>query len=238
VVAQKCIPWKVRLMFRAFIPWRLRRLLTRGRVNLNTPEAMDERYENQGEHFSSMENLYHEILPLLPTSGRLLDAGCGIAVLLRTIQKELPHLDLRGVDFSHVAVERTRGYGFEAKECALPDLPYPDAFFDCIVCTEVLEHLDQPEETLRAFYQSLVRGGRLVISVPHGMGPDECSEHVQDFTEETLRRCAEQAGFKVHSGSRLGSRFILCAWLRANRNGVQGNPISLWQRKRYDETRR
>ncbi len=193
------MPWKLRLLARAVIPWRVRRLLLQGRTNFNTPEAMDARYSEQGDDFSSMENLYAHILPMLPRCGRLLDAGCGIGVLLRYIRARLPGLDLHGVDFSAVAVERTNGYGFCARRATLPDLPYPDASFDCVVCTEVLEHLDDPVATMRAFHRVLCPGGRLIVSVPKSMGPDHCREHVQDFSQRSLRRCVIQGGFVVTS---------------------------------------
>jgi len=199
VVEQKCIPWKLRLFFQKFIPWQVRRFLTHGRVNLNTPDAMDKRYSSQGDDFISMENLYEYILTLIPPKGRLLDAGCGIAVLLRMIREKYPQLELFGVDFSSVAIQRTRNYGFNAERTILPDLPYPDEFFDCIVSTEVLEHLDAPEETMRSFYRVLCPDGRVIVTVPDGMGPDHCDEHVQDFTRDELIDLFENNGFVVRS---------------------------------------
>jgi len=192
---QHCIPWKLRLLIRKIIPWRIRRLLTRGRINVNAPMDMDARYAAQGDDFASMENLYEHILTFLPSSGRLLDAGCGIAVLLRAIRHRHPGLELHGVDFSKVGVERTIAYGFHAKQTVLPALDYPAQFFDCVVCTEVLEHLDHPLETIRAFHHVMKPGALLIVSVPNGMGPDHCQEHVQDFTEGSLRACLQEGGF-------------------------------------------
>lgn len=197
VCVQKCLPWKVRLLVRRMVPWRVRRVLTRGRVNLNTPEAMDKRYSEQGDDFCSMENLYREILGHIPDAGKILDAGCGIGVLMREIRSVRPNAQLYGADFSPVAVARCRGYGFVAERAVLPDLPFPDSLFDVVVCTEVLEHLDDPLASVRSFHRVLKPGGMVIVSVPFGMGPDDCSEHVQDFTDELLRDCLTGGGFDI-----------------------------------------
>ncbi len=199
VIEQKCIPWKLRLLLQKIIPWQVRRFLTHGKINLNTPDAMDKRYSSQGDDFVSMENLYAHILTLIPSRGRLLDAGCGIAVLLRMIRNRYPQLELFGVDFSSVAVQRTRNYGFAAEQTVLPDLPYSDDFFDCIVSTEVLEHLNEPEKTIRSFHRVVRTGGCIIATVPDGMGPDHCDEHVQDFTSDELIALFENNGFVVRS---------------------------------------
>ena len=199
VVEQHGIPWKVRLLFRRLLPWRLRRRMTRGRTNLNCANTMDATYASLDDDFRSMDNLYDRLLPLLPEQGRLLDVGCGIGVLLRRIRVRYPQLSLSGVDFSVVGVERTRGYGFEADQAILPAIPYPDRSVDCITATEVLEHLDDPLAAVRAFHRVLAEGGRIVVSVPIGMGPDFCDEHVQDFTEATLRKLLTDGGFAVES---------------------------------------
>ncbi len=197
VFEQHCIPWKVRLFVRRVVPWWIRRILVYGRVNLNTPEAMDERYLSQGDDFVSMENLYEYIIQYLPDEGKLLDAGCGIAVLLRMIRKNKPNLKLFGIDFSQVAVKRTQEYGFEARLSILPDIPYPDDCFDIIVSTEVLEHLENPEKTVRSFNRVLRKGGLVIVSVPKDMGPDHCIEHVQDFDEKALAELFKENGFQV-----------------------------------------
>ena len=199
VVEQHGIPWKLRLLVRRLVPWRLRRRVARGRTNLNRPETMDATYAALDDDFSSMDNLYDQLLPLLPERGKLLDVGCGIGVLLRRVRDRYPELGLCGVDFSAVGVERTRGYGFEAARTVLPEIPHPDRSVDCVTATEVLEHLDDPLAAVRSFHRVLTSGGRVVVSVPVGMGPDFCDEHVQDFAEPILRKLLTDGGFTVES---------------------------------------
>jgi 2-polyprenyl-3-methyl-5-hydroxy-6-metoxy-1,4-benzoquinol methylase len=45
--------------------------------------------------------------------------------------------------------------------------------YDAVVCSEVLEHLNQPDKLLEVIYQLLNDEGRLIVTVPNGYGPRE-----------------------------------------------------------------
>lgn len=45
-------------------------------------------------------------------------------------------------------------------------IPVPDASFDAILCTEVLEHVPEPVAALREFSRILKPGGRLILTAP------------------------------------------------------------------------
>jgi SAM-dependent methyltransferase len=46
-------------------------------------------------------------------------------------------------------------------------LPYPDATFDLVTCTEVIEHLEHYRYTIREMYRVLKPNGTLVVSTPN-----------------------------------------------------------------------
>lgn len=46
-------------------------------------------------------------------------------------------------------------------------LPYQDAAFDLVTCTEVIEHIEHYRETLREMFRILKPGGVLVVSTPN-----------------------------------------------------------------------
>ena len=48
--------------------------------------------------------------------------------------------------------------------------------FDCILCTEVLEHIPCPNETLREFHRLLKPGGRLILTAP-----SNCLRHMDPY---------------------------------------------------------
>ncbi len=83
------------------------------------------------------------------------------------------------------------GRGFEVTACDLyPDifeaeevsvqrgdlnqpLPFSDGAFDCVVCIEGLEHLENPHQAVREFARLLRRGGRAIITVPNILNIEE-----------------------------------------------------------------
>ena len=46
-------------------------------------------------------------------------------------------------------------------------LPYADACFDLVTCTEVVEHLEHYRQTIREIYRVLKPGGTLVVTTPN-----------------------------------------------------------------------
>ncbi len=45
--------------------------------------------------------------------------------------------------------------------------------YDAVICSEVLEHLHEPQALLYVLYQSLKPNGKLIITVPNGKGARE-----------------------------------------------------------------
>lgn len=87
-------------------------------------------------------------------SGAVLDVGCDRAVLKDLVEG----LDYLGID---VAGEPDMTVNLEQVE----RLPFEDGQFDCVVCTDVLEHLDN----LHAIFDELLRvsRSRVVMSLPN-----------------------------------------------------------------------
>jgi spore maturation protein CgeB/SAM-dependent methyltransferase len=50
-------------------------------------------------------------------------------------------------------------------------LPFPDERFDTVVLGEILEHLTHPQNALTEAKRVLREGGRVVVTVPHGLNP-------------------------------------------------------------------
>lgn len=86
-------------------------------------------------------------------AGSLLDVGCDRAVL-----RSLARGPYVGIDFSPEADLRQD----LMKE---PRLPFPEGHFDAVVCSDVLEHL----ENLHAIFDELVRvtRGHLLVTLPN-----------------------------------------------------------------------
>ena len=83
-----------------------------------------------------------------------------------------------------------------------------DFNFDCIVSLEVLEHIPNPEETVKYFKNNLRDGGILFLSVPNYNSFEQrvfksnwrlwCPpEHINYFTIKSLSKLLVKNGFKI-----------------------------------------
>ena len=82
-------------------------------------------------------------------------------------------------------------------------IPVSDARFDVVLCTEVLEHLTNPRQTLEEFCRVLKPGGILLLTVPFLHGEHETPHDHYRFTRYCLAKLLDEAGFEVE---RLESR--------------------------------
>ncbi len=86
--------------------------------------------------------------------GKLLDVGCDKAIL----RKLLPNVDYTGVD---IAGEPDIKLDLEH----IDKLPFNDGTFDCVLCSDVLEHLDN----LHHIFDEIIRVTKnyIIISLPN-----------------------------------------------------------------------
>ncbi len=130
----------------------------------------------------------------------VLDAGCGEGFVTRYLAQQNPAWRLTGVDLSREAIAYAQEhFGELARFCtgSLYKLPFSDNSFDTVLCSEVLEHLD---DTRRAVNE-LKRVARryVLITVPRepyfkwfndmgrrlGVSPDP--GHVNFWTKKTFQ---------------------------------------------------
>lgn len=83
-------------------------------------------------------------------------------------------------------------------------IAFPDASFDTIVLSDVLEHIRRPEELIREMYRILAPGGRVIMNVPYYYGLHEQPFDYYRYTQYALRAMTEDAGFKVEELESIG----------------------------------
>jgi len=116
---------------------------------------------------------FHE-LKLKPGS-HVLDAGCGSGRHLRALAK-LPGLKIVGVDRNPADVDEAvkalkkmpdaLSTDYSVTCADITRLPFADGSFDCVICSEVLEHIPEHEAALKELVRVLKSRGTLVVSVP------------------------------------------------------------------------
>ena len=81
--------------------------------------------------------------------------------------------------------------------CDLSQLPFPDASFDCITCSYVLEHLPNPEPGLAEMSRVLERGGRMFLLTTEDNFSGAWTSRLwycRTYNRADLRRLCEQLG--------------------------------------------
>ena len=123
--------------------------------------------------------------------GRLIDVGCA----------DKPYEKLtRGLVASHVGLDhentqhdRSRVDVFGTAYC----IPMEDGTFETVLCTAVLEHLEEPAEAIGEMFRVLAGGGHLIMTVPFFWHLHEEPRDFYRYTNHGLRYLLEKNGFEI-----------------------------------------
>ncbi len=80
---------------------------------------------------------------------------------------------------------------------SIMELPFSAETFEAILCTEVLEHVPDPQKTLREFYRVMKPGGHAIVSVPLLYQVHEAPYDYFRYTYYGLVHLFHQAGFEI-----------------------------------------
>lgn len=96
-----------------------------------------------------------------------IDLGCGEGIILWKLSRGWTRTHVLGMDVRHdlLKISQTLNPNLGLIQGSIYQLPLPSKRVDVVVCTEVLEHLDNPDEALK----ELTRIGDLyyLLSVPN-----------------------------------------------------------------------
>jgi SAM-dependent methyltransferase len=144
-------------------------------------------------------------LPAARPPVRLLELGCGQGDFARDVLSAYPDVEICGLDLASAGVEAARQrvpQGTFLQQDLTQPLALPDRFRGWAthaVCSEVLEHVDDPVAVLRNIRSCLAPGCRLVITVPAGpmSAFDRHIGHRRHFSPGLLDQVLRTAGFDV-----------------------------------------
>jgi SAM-dependent methyltransferase len=130
-------------------------------------------------------------LAKLYASGRMIDIGCGekqYEDLFRPFVTE--HIGVDHPDTQHTGTKAdifSSGY----------EIPVPEASFDTVLFTSVLEHMEEPERALRECARVLKPGGNMIFLVPFIWHVHEAPRDFYRFTPIAMRYLLERVGFTL-----------------------------------------
>ncbi len=163
------------------------------------------------------------------SGGRLLDVGCGSGAFLARMRAL--GWNVQGVEPDPAAADLARRRGLQVSS----SLEAPMETFDAVTLNHVLEHLPDPDGTLRSITARLAPGGRVAIVTPNpeSLGARwfgsrwvhlDPPRHLRLVTPVALARMARDAGLVVERCWTTGryARFVGAESTRIARTGRVG----------------
>lgn len=93
--------------------------------------------------------------------------------------------------------------------CDITDMPRKDNSYDAILCTQVLEHVPDPQEAVAEMARVLKPGGKMFVTVPQGWGIHGQPHNYFYFTTYGLSKIFNQAKLKTTYIKERGGIFSL-----------------------------
>lgn len=147
---------------------------------------------------------FRHVTDLIDGQGPVLDVGCGSSRIIGALTPGSVAVD--------ILVRKLRYARKFKRPLALASgfaLPFADASFPCVLCSQVIEHVPKSSPILDELVRVLAPGGRLVLGTPdydhwewvwmekaYGMVPGGyADEHISHYTYDELRRLFEARNF-------------------------------------------
>lgn len=158
--------------------------------------------------------ILERFLAAAPLRGDVLNAGCGEGLYAPLLVGD------EITSWTHVDLEvpillAVRHLGHQAVGASLTELPFADESFDTILCTEVLEHIDDDERAAKELARVLRPGGAMVMSVPMPPAPADPAHVREGYSLAALRRVLGSARLRIdlhETCFHLGMRALVHGW--------------------------
>lgn len=161
-------------------------------------------------------SLILDLLKSRPEVRTIIDFGSGQGDFLRMLVPKAEGREIFGLELSRVGVEISQAKIKKAKFFQhnmlldSPEILQLRGRGQLCVCSEVVEHLDEPQIFLQNLRRYVAPGGLLFVTVP--CGPMNAYErsigHRQHFTSETISSLLRRSGFEVIEILRAGFPFF------------------------------
>ena len=138
--------------------------------------------------------------------GKILDVGCGGGSYLYRLKQW--GWQTYGVEPSETGAQQAQSLGLDVTQRSLTDAQFPDAFFDVVRLSNVLEHLSDPKTIFREIARILKPDGAVYITVPNTRSfvfwffqenwyALDSPRHVISYCPRALQTLCGAAGFEI-----------------------------------------
>ncbi len=137
---------------------------------------------------------------------RVLDAGCGSSLIVQSLNNVI------GMDFNYAKLRFLRRYEIPLVNGSAFALPFKDGSFDCVISSQVIEHIRYDESLFSEMRRVLRTGGTLILGTPdystigwrviepiYGflMPGGYKDEHITHYTLDQLREILARYGITI-----------------------------------------
>jgi ubiquinone/menaquinone biosynthesis C-methylase UbiE len=144
---------------------------------------------------------------------RVLDAGCGSSVIVQSLNNAI------GMDFLFPKLRFLRRYSIPVAQGSAFALPFKDDSFDCLISSEVIEHVAFDDTLFTEMRRVLKADGTLILGTPdyatlgwriiepiYGflIPGGYHAEHITHYTQSTLTDILQRHGFEVEETAYVG----------------------------------
>jgi len=152
-------------------------------------------------------------------AGRILDAGCGSSLIVQSLNNAV------GMEFNFGKLRFLRHHGIPLARGSAFALPFREASFDCVISSQVIEHLPYDEVLFSEMRRVLRPGGILILGTPdyatigwriieptYGflLPGGYADEHITHYTRKKLTEIVLRHGFVVEETAYIvGSELIM-----------------------------
>lgn len=172
---------------------------------------------------------------------KMLDIGCGSGLSLLEARKL--GVEAWGVEADPNIKRFADELDLQIHQGSIHDNPFPDVTFDLIVLNQVIEHIPEPEKTLKLIRSRLAENGRVILVFPNinSIWSKLSGErwinwhipyHLHHFSKKTFVQMAERCGYYVERTRTITPNIWTLMQLRAIRQSIKiGQPNPIWEVK-------
>ncbi len=172
---------------------------------------------------------------------RVLEIGSGIGNITQPLLPRERYI-CSDIDPLHIHTLKNTFYGrpnvriIQMDIAGKIDPSLKDEKINSVICLNVLEHIKNDKHALENINKVLVKGGRLILLVPHLQSLfstlDEIVKHERRYSEKDLRKIVAESGFKIERVFQF-NRVSTPGWV-LNGKILKRRTFSMFQLKVYD----